>query len=135
MPGGLHFLMFYTMFLHVTSQTLHFTSQKYDAPNWVFCCWPFSYDSSTNPAQLILSKMMIFDFSHFYTIFSWFLASSWLLLGSLAAPGGSLGVSGVSGGPPLNHCKYHQFRAGASILHHVLLCYALALLGDPSKPL
>ena len=99
MPGGLSFLMFYTMFLHVTSETLHFTSQKYECPNLVFCCCPFSYDSSINPAQPFLSKMMIFHFSHFYTMFPWFLASSWLLLGSLGPPGGSLGVSGVSGGP------------------------------------
>ena len=99
MPGSLLILMFYTMFLHVTSFTLHFTPQKYESPNGVFCCQPFSYDSSINLTQWILSKMMIFHFSYFYTMFPWFLASSWLLLGSLGAPGGSLGVSGVSGGP------------------------------------
>ena len=99
MPGSLHILMFYTMFLHVTSFTLHFTPQKYDPSKCVRCCWPFSYDSSINPACSLLSKMMTFHFSDFYTMFPWFLASSWLLLGSLGAPGGSLGVSGVSGGP------------------------------------
>ena len=135
MPGGLSFLMFYTMFLHVTSETLHFTPQKYEAPNLVFCCSPFSFDSSTNPAQLFYIKND--DFSLFSLLHNVSLVS-----GLILAP---LGLSWASGWLPgrlgglrwtlLNHCKYHQSRAGASILHHVLLCYTLAPLGDPLQPL
>ena len=55
--------------------------------NQFFCCWPFGYDSSMILTSWILSKLLIFDFSWFYTMFLRFLASSWLLLGSLGAPG------------------------------------------------
>ena len=43
--------------------------------------------------------MLIFDFSYFYTIFSWFLASTWLLLGLSWLPLGPWGGLGASGGP------------------------------------
>ena len=44
-------------------------------------------------------KMMISDFSYFYTLFSWFLASTWLLLGLSWLLLGPWGGSGPSGGP------------------------------------
>ena len=45
------------------------------------------------------AKMLIFDFSYFYTMFSRFLAPTWLLLGLSWLLLGPWGGSGPSGGP------------------------------------
>ena len=103
--------------------------------SWPFVVVTFSYDSSINPACSFFIKnddFPLFSLLHHVSLVS----------GLILAP---LGLSWVSGWLPgrlgglrwtlLNHCKYHQSRAGASILHHVLLCYTLAPLGDSSKPL
>ena len=47
----------------------------------------------------ILTKMLISEFSYFYTMFSPFLASSWLLLGLSWLLLGPLGGLGAAGGP------------------------------------
>ena len=104
------------------------------AQTFFFCCEPFSYDSSINPAQSFLAKMKIFHFSLLHHVS----LVSGLILAPLGLSWGAGWLPGRLGGlrwTLLNHCKYHQSRAGASILHHVLLCYTLAPLGDPSKPL
>ena len=133
-PGPYFFLCFtlcFCMSPHLPSILHHKTITL---ANWPFCCCSFSYDSSMNPACSVFIK------NDAFSLFS-LLHNVSLVSGLILAP---LGLSWASGWlpgrlgglrwTPLNHCKYHQFRAGASILHNVLLCYTLVPLGDPSKP-